>query len=174
MYKQLQKFLIGLLLLFQIVAAGESVVGPASPEHDKGWMTAGLGNDAPFDLGFSVTANYGREHFWQLAWNGSSIFDLGGETTHIKSYSLARGYSISSRWTRLSLAAGPAFVEGLGWRDNDTRDLKYFRTIGLILNAQYILTPIKEAGVGLEFYGNLNSEISVLGIRLIAVLEGNK
>mgnify|MGYP005620117425 CR=1 FL=1 len=106
--------------------------------------------------------------------NGSSIFSLGGENTGVNSTSLARGYSVSSRWTSLSLAAGPAFVEGLGWRDDQTLKREYFHTMGLVFNAQYIFSPIKEAGVGLEFYGNLNSEISVLGIRLIAVLEGNK
>jgi hypothetical protein len=176
MYKQLQKFLIGLLLLFQIVAAGESVVGPASPEHDKGWMTAGLGGtETNYNLGISLTANYGRTHFWQLALNGSDKLYLFSNDNRIEmiSLSISRGYSVSSRWSRLAWAAGPAIV--ILDQYNDVKDCdEHLKDLGFVFNAQYYLTPIKEMGIGIELYGNLNRTQSVSGMRIILALEGNK
>ncbi len=169
-------FIISGILLGMTTFAGESAVGPASPEHDKGWISAGLGwAEAPYELGVSLTANYGREHFWQIALNGSDKLNIFGINDNIEliSLSISRGYSVSSRWSRLAWAAGPAIVILDQYNERKNRD-EHLKDLGIVFNAQYYITPIKELGIGIELYGNLNGIQTVSGIRLIVALEGNK
>lgn len=149
-------------------------IGPSSPEHDKGWFSAGLGIDAPLDLSGSIIANFGRKHFWQFGLQVSEEFMLSGRGTNVTSFNIGRGISFVKNWGRFSIAGGPAVIWGLDRYDSDLDTRKSYISGGLLLNSQFIVTPIKELGVGFELYCNVNPVIIVGGIRAIFVLEGNK
>jgi hypothetical protein len=131
---------------------------PSSPQFDKGWFSFGLGNDfinlneTESWLAFSMSANFGRDKFWQAGLNLNGPILSGGflNTVHI-----GRGISAVNRWGRISLAVGPSFVSGkLDYSDNYEYD--EFKTIGITADVQIIFTPVKELGARLQLYTNLN------------------
>ena len=164
-------FTLLLILFVPIKTIQAQQVGPAIIEKDKGWFTLGLSKDTPLDIGIGFTANFGRKHIWQAGLQSSSEFTLSGSDINVNAVNIGRGYSLVNRVGRIAIAAGPAFV----WGDNRVdRKLDDFRSVGLVLNGQAILTPVKEIGIGIELFSNLNPELSVAGFRVILAIEGNK
>ena len=150
---------------------------PASPERDKGWATYGFGLDAPLDLGAGLTANFGRTHIWQVSLQTSQEFMLSGTGTNVTWLGVGRGYSAVGRWGRLAIAGGPAVVWGKDWYRRERpegQEREHYVTGGLTLSGQAIFTPVREVGVGLELFGNVNPVISAVGVRAMFVFEGNK
>lgn len=75
---------------------------------------------------------------------------------------------------RVAIAGGPAVVWGLDRYDRERDKRDSYATGGLTLNGEAMFTPIREVGVGLELFCNVNPVISAAGGRAILVLEGNK
>jgi hypothetical protein len=174
----------GLLLRIAVIAflgiiLSSQLQAQSTPKQtvadDKGWVSFGIGNDEPIGLAVGFTANFGRTHFWQAGIEHSSELNIfGGESSHITSIHAGRGYSFVHRVGRIAFAAGPALNWGLD--DSNTRlgEHSPFTSVGLVGNGQFILTPIKELGIGIELYSNINNVVTVTGLRLILTIEGNK
>lgn len=144
-------------------------------EDDKGWVSFGIANDEPIGLAVGFTANFGRTHFWQAGIEHSSELNIfGGETSHMTSIHVGRGYSFVHRVGRIAFAAGPALNWGLADSNTSLGEYSPFTSLGLVGNGQFILTPIKELGIGIELYSNINTVVTVTGLRLILTIEGNK
>jgi hypothetical protein len=132
---------------------------PASPTYDNGWFAVGLGVwPAPsntVDLTGSITANFGRERVLQVGVHG---------VDNVGSIDLGFGRSWASRWWRTAVFVGPAVVV----RKNQ------LYTGGGTVSTQVILTPVKEMGLGLDFFMNVNPRDSFIGMSATFTLEGNK
>ncbi len=166
-----------LLLLALTIPAATSVAqtpGPASPDRDGGWLSLGIGRGFPHDISVVASANIGRENVWQVGFSGVSDISLGGEVPSVAAVNVARGFSLVSRWSRVSLSGGPAAVWGKQRSSFRSHDLSRFTTVGLVGSAEFVFTPIKEVGIGFDVYGNVNPAKPVAGIRLLLVVEGNK
>ena len=149
-------------------AATAQSPGPASQEHDIGWVTldycfAGYRGD------LGATANLGQKRAYQVGYHVKSDA-ISGFT--VRSVNVGLGRSLVGRWGRLAGFAGPAVSWGFDLRRSDGSGR--FTTIGALANAQVIFTPVKEIGIGATFWGNLNSERSVGGLGVVLVFEGNK
>ncbi|MDR9415363.1 MAG: hypothetical protein RI564_03690 [Gracilimonas sp.] len=179
-YTLIQKIItlvfFGCFLNFNICSAQDKPQkSPASSQFDKGWFTLAIGNDYSSDneinqrLALAFTANWGRTHFWQAGLNLNSTILFGGDMLTLHA---ARGFSGMSRFFRISIAAGPAFISIHEDRTNEN-DLQLI-TAGLIGDAQLLFTPVKEIGVGIQFHGNLNFRNQIAGPRLVLVIEGHK
>lgn len=136
-------------------AASAQSPGPASPQHDRGWVTVNR---------TAATANFGRTRALQVGYHvatAESVFPIT-----VRAVNVGLGYSWVSRWSRLAGFVGPA----ISWGDprND------FTTIGALANAQVIFTPVPELGIGVTLWGNLNPEQRVGGLGWVFVFEGNK
>ncbi|MFP4546979.1 MAG: hypothetical protein ACLFQM_02530 [Fidelibacterota bacterium] len=163
------------LLFFIPLSVQAQQVDSVSTEHDSGWFSAGIGFvDIPLDLGVGVTAYFGRKYTWQVGFQRSTDFTISGTATHVNSINVGQGMTIANRWGRLAVAVGPAIVWGLDRFDHERDEWDSYTSIGLTLNGQVMFTPIRELGAGLELYCNVNPVLSVAGVRVIFVLEGNK
>ncbi|HET6569435.1 MAG TPA: hypothetical protein VFG50_15815 [Rhodothermales bacterium] len=127
----------------------------------------GLGAGSPYGFCSLISANFGRERILQASLHGNSGL-LGGDS--VGAFSIAIGRSRVNRWARIAATAGPALVFGTNY--SSTRS--HYTTLGVLANLQGSLTPIKELGVGLDLYANLNLEKSAVGAGITIVLEGNK
>ncbi|MBO6793014.1 MAG: hypothetical protein JJ895_03820 [Balneolaceae bacterium] len=163
-----------LLLLVPISFAHAQQTEKDSVNLDIGWGTFGLGIDSPLDLGYGFSANIGRNHFWQLGFQNSSELSFGGSGAQVNMFHVGKGYSLVNRVGRIALAAGPAFVWGTDHFDSNTGTYDNFTALGLTLNGQAFVTPIKEIGIGVEVFYNINNTINVAGFRIIFGLEGFK
>jgi hypothetical protein len=111
-----------------------------------------------------ATFAYGRERVWQVGLFGDSSI-LGGDD--IFAAALQYGPSRSGRWHRVAVAAGPAYVSG-------RLDGSHFGTLGLVVSAQAIATPLTEFGIGLNAFANVNPDRPTAGVAVTFVFEGNK
>lgn len=154
-----------LLVASPVVAQPAPTIGPASPERDRGWVAFGLGLGQPYGLAGAVTASFGRERVIQAGYHVNGGF-FSGSTNAVH---VGGGLSRVGRWDRLAVAAGPAFVWG-----RRTGAAPGFTTVGAVVSAQAMVTPLTELGLGLSAFANLNPVRSGYGVALTFVLEGNK
>ncbi|MBD3223926.1 MAG: hypothetical protein GF313_04305 [Caldithrix sp.] len=163
-----------LIVLFLIpVSLNAQNKGQANPDDDKGWMAFGLGTAVNWDFSYSVNLNYGRELFFQGAFHRVENISFGSDPNHINAISLGIGSSKVSRFGRLAFSPGLSFVFGKNYNDRLDKNSK-FTSIGLLLNTQATFTPIKEVGMGLDMFMNLNKEEKFAGVVLTVFIEGNK
>ena len=165
-------FALALALLALPPAASAQVEGPgpSSPERDGGWFTFGVGTAGPRGVAGAVTANFGRERIWQVGLHAteSGIFAPAVPTSN--ALHLGYGFSGVDRYSRVALTLGPAVVWGVSDPETDAR----YVTAGVVANAQFIVTPLREFGVGVDVFMNLNPEVPALGAALTFAFEGNK
>ena len=145
--------------------ASAQLPGPASPERDRGWLAAGFGVGTPYEISGAITANFGRERVLQVGARATAEL-LGG--SEVSALSVSAGRSWVGRVGRTGLFLGPALVWG-----REIPEGRYV-TGGVVGSAQVILTPIKEAGFGVDLFGSLSPKGAVGGLSLLLVLEGNK
>lgn len=100
---------------------------------------------------------------WQAGLFGA--FEFWGQES--SAAALQYGLSRPGRWGRVTLAAGPAYV----WGRHDGSD---FRTLGAVVSADAMVTPITEFGVGLNAFASVTPERPAVGLALTFVFEGNK
>ena len=172
-----------LLFLFPLASvtsiAQSNVVLPCddlltSAPCDNGWLSMGLGLDSEFDFGLTVSANYGRTYFWQLALQSSYNFceDICDYRFFVSALNASRGISFVHRIGRAAFSAGPALVWGRYDENYDSPGL--FLSAGIVGNIQLIITPLKETGFGLDAFVNMNPVLSTYGLRVTFVIEGHK
>jgi hypothetical protein len=144
--------------------------GSASLEHDRGWVTLGLGLGYPSDLSKVATVNLGRKRAFQVGYHVGS-----GSSHSVRVVNVGLGHSLVGRWSRIAGFVGPAVSWGFAGPGASGSDGSgHFTTIGASANAQVIFTPVKEIGIGATLWGNLNSERNVGGLGMVLVFEGNK
>ncbi|MBD3225240.1 MAG: hypothetical protein GF313_10955 [Caldithrix sp.] len=144
----------------------------ANLDDDLGWFAFGLGIGLQHDATFMTTANFGRVHSLQLALHESTDITIG-DSPDVHSYSIGYCYSSVSRFNRVAFSFGPSWVSGEK-REDSIAGLEKFQTIGLFSNWHIIFTPVKEIGLGLNAYMNLNPQQTTGGLSIIFVIEGNK
>ncbi len=166
------------LLFISILCISSSLISaqPASPEYDKGWFSIAVGPGIPLDMSGSLTANFGRTTFWQFALQNTSDINVLGnaELTNASSLSVSYGLSGVHRIGRIAVSGGTGITFGLDKRESAPDEGRRFIAPALIGNIQLFITPIKEMGVGFDVFGNLNPQLSTLGIRMSLVIEGHK
>ena len=132
-----------------------------------------MGIGHPNELSGVISANFGREEVWQFACHTNSDFFYGNNPDDVTSLSINYGTSIVSEFYRKAVTAGPAYVFGKDYNKSH-QETESFATLWLIMNLQLILTSIKEIGIGIDVFTNINFEKTVSGVSLVLVLEGNK
>lgn len=173
-YLKIENLVFAILFNLFIFSSIHINAQPASPEYDKGWFTIAAGAGYPFELNGALTANFGRTKFWQIALQSNDEFTLGGEASHINTVSASYGISAVNRIGRVAISAGSGIAYGLDEFDHDTNERPRFIIAALVGNAEVNITPIKELGIGLSLFGNLNPRLSTLGIMLSIAVEGHK
>jgi hypothetical protein len=166
-------YYIYFIFIFGLTKLSAQTVGPSSPEMDAGWFSIGFGVASPYDISFSSSANFGRNNIFQIAMHASDNFKLSGgfPVNGSGAVSLSYGLSNVNDLGRIAFFLGPAYAWGEYYNsDVDTN----YKTIGVVTNLQLVFTPVKEMGIGLEMYANLNPKEVTAGISVIFVLEGNK
>ncbi|GAB5408786.1 MAG: hypothetical protein BalsKO_11510 [Balneolaceae bacterium] len=143
----------------------------SNKECDEGWFTIGIGGDKNFDFSGMVSANFGRNHFWGLKLYSATNLCLGEcpDAPGFASISVSKGYSIVDRVGRFAVSLGPSIVIG-----KKTIDEERFFTPGLVTNLQFIITPFKDFGFGIDFFSDINPKLSTYGVALTLVIEGHK
>ena len=94
-------------------------------------------------------------------------FDLLGGSSH-NALSVSTGRSWVGRVGRTALFVGPAVAWGTEIPGGE------YVTGGVVGSAQAIVTPIKEAGLGVDLFGILSPKGVSVGVSALVVLEGNK
>jgi hypothetical protein len=129
---------------------------------------ANLGFGGAVDLKNSRFLNLGLSYHWKaktLTYNAGINYSsrlLSGP--EINNFHAGIGKSIIKRLYVAGITAGP----GVTWG-------KEFNTsISLNSNAQVIFTPIKNLGVGVELFSNLNKMNNLFGLRIVIHLNDNK
>ncbi len=100
----------------------------------------------------------------------------------LKAINIGVGDVIIGEYYFASFMVGPAYVWGT--KKEVTTNLNVFNdyieeeagfsTVGLVFNTQLIFTFIKEMGIGVELYGNINSVRSIAEIKLTFHLNNGK
>ncbi len=167
------KYYIYFFCILGLTKLSAQTVGPSSPEMDAGWFSVGFGIASPYGLSFSSSANFGRNNIIQIALHASDDFKLSGGLPIDGSGAVSVSYGLSTvnDLGRIAFFLGPSYAWGQYY--NSETNSKY-KTIGIVSNLQLVLTPIKELGLGLEMYANLNPKEITAGISIIFVIEGNK
>ena len=167
------RFLLLALALLSIPSAASAQVdgpGPASPEHDWGWSTFGVGTAGSRGMAVAATANFGRERIWQAGLHATDRGLFAPAVPTSNALHLGYGFSDVDRFSRVAFTLGPAVVWGISDTETDTR----YVTGGVVANAQFMVTPLKEFGLGVDVFMNLNPEVPALGAALTFAFEGNK
>ena len=168
---------LGLLTLLIIFAPAtlnaQPNLSPSSPEYDRGWFTMGVGGDSNFELSGLITANFGRDRFWEANLYSAANFCFSNcpAAPGITALSMGRGYSIVDRIGRISFSVGPSIAHG---KKTYSETENFFWTAGLFTNSQFLFTPVKEIGIGIDMYANMNPKLSTFGSALVIVIEGHK
>lgn len=168
------RYLILYISLFTSVQLLAQKVGPASSEYDDGWISVGFGVATPYELSFSSTINFGRNRVFQIGLHGSDDFHLNADRMPIDgsgSVSLSYGLSSVSDIARIAIFLGPAYSWGKYY--SSPNEINY-KTIGIVTSLQLIISPIKEIGLGLDIFSNINQKETKAGVSILFVIEGNK
>jgi hypothetical protein len=149
--------------------------GPASAERDAGWLTTGIGASSIYDYSVSLTANFGRTEIFQFAYRNSDHLNIFGNqiffSSGISVVSLSYGLSSVSDIGRIAGFIGSGYM----WDNDISKNNSYFiKHLGLVSNIQFIISPFKELGIGLDIYWNLYGIKSIAGLCLSIIIEGNK
>ncbi|HET6567701.1 MAG TPA: hypothetical protein VFG50_07040 [Rhodothermales bacterium] len=167
-----------LLLLLPLYTRAQAQ-NDSPPEHYpyKEWLVLGVGPGTPYDAYFGASYNFGKRHFYQVAFNASAELALfGGLPAYVNAASVSLGKRAAMKYVVAAAFAGPAFVWGRHRVDTD-RHFKLFYTAGVNLNGQLYLRPLVDVGTvagiplggigfGIDLHSNLNPVRSTAGFRL--------
>jgi hypothetical protein len=166
-------FLAILFLLSSLSMNARAKNDSTSSRGRKEWADIGLGSSStdyfktvPNDANFAF--NYNRSFgkaYYQVGINGNVLTT----TPYLSTVNVGIGNRLCSRYYLLSGFIGPAFMWG-----NKTETGTYFSTIGLSTTVQCILKPLRDLGIGIELYSNLNLIQSNAGLRVVLSISNGK
>jgi len=167
------KDVIFLFLVFIGISAKAQVKDTAESKYSKDWSDIGVGNAStnffktkPNDANFVLNYNRAIDKMcFQLGINGNILTT----TPYLSTINLDIGDRLFSRYYLLSGFIGPAYM----WGDK-TESGNRFSTIGINATIQIIGKPLKDFGIGYEFYSNWNSIQSDVGIRIVLSISSGK
>ena len=172
------RFLIPLFALaLALPATAQQAPGPLqTTEPPRAWigLGTGLGHGAGSAANVSAGANITigrRTSAWvgQVAANGNWSTESRPENTE-RPYATHAGLSLGRVWTTSETVvagfAGPA----LGWER--ARSGPTYRAPGLLLGAQFFITPTEGLGLGLDAFAFAHPDRPQLGVR-VAIQIGN-
>ena len=153
----------------------------------KYWFNVGLGGQFVLHTSFSVNYNWSlNNYFAQVGYNSNGevvgafakIFDPKPDYEEgylIQAINFGMGTRNVKRYFSLASFIGPAFIWGEMPKTEERveggyeiyRTYKDFHSIGLVAQSQFIFKPIREFGVGIELYGNLNKIRNIACVRVI-------
>jgi hypothetical protein len=165
---------IVLLLAFPVFLISQQLEEAVNKSEDRGWISGGIGLAmSPWSLSSSISANYGQQLFYQCAFHRVQNINIGGgEAKHVSALSLGLGGSKVHRFFRIAVSAGPSIA--VGNYSVEESNYQGFTAIGVLANIQLALTPIKELGIGIDGFININTAASFSGFTITFFLEGNK
>lgn len=153
------------------------------------WINTGVGLNSSSTFAFGVNYNFSiGDLYSQVGYQ--SIYRYIGEFNYdysymefpLKAINIGVGDVIIGEYYFASFMVGPAYVWGT--KKEVTTNLNVFNdyideeagfsTVGLVFNTQLIFTFIKESGIGVELYGNINSVRSIAEIKLTFHLNNGK
>ncbi|MEO8088629.1 MAG: hypothetical protein ABI763_17555 [Bacteroidota bacterium] len=175
--------LLFLLILISCKVEGQTSTTPSLSCSDsvkafrREWANLGFGISSDKVFNSIAGVNLGVDYHWlpkrityQAGFTGTGKL-FSGATLYVLNVGI--GKTLITRPFLISLIAGP----GLMWGKNfevENIDGKRFVKAGLTINAEIILKPIKNLGIGCELYSNLNAVQNASGIRIIIHLNNEK
>ena len=141
-----------------------------APGPDWGWVAVGVGPGSPQATAFAATVNVGHERFAQVGAHWTTASDLFNAGAGRSAVHVGGGLTRVDRWSRLAVAAGPAWV----W-DRDA-ELAGRSGVGAVVSGQATFTPVLDPGIGLglDAYA-FASRVGVgYGVAVTLVFERNR
>ena len=164
-------------MLAAITAPALGQGAPRSPDG-LGWQVEVNGGfeAAPLWAGGGVYVSAGRRLAVRLGIDSNVEFTLGADPTTVQAVSLSGGVRAERGRVRFGAYAGPAVVWG-----RDRFDIQRvgpgrvpYTTVGLGLNGSAVYEVGSGIGLGLDLSGNVNPEVSRVGVRLAAHIRLNR
>ncbi|MBI2269830.1 MAG: hypothetical protein HYU69_05665 [Bacteroidetes bacterium] len=176
MTKIIQKIILLLALTLQINCIG-AVQDSTKFKKDWGNIGFGIASNKHLTQGmndFNLGINYNRligKLCYQIGFNGN-IF---AQTLYLNCINLNVGYRLFDRFYLLSGFIGPGFMWGnKKITSNSGIEWPSYSSIGLSSNIQVIVKPLKDLGIGTEFFFNINHVQSNIGLRIVIHLSNGK
>jgi hypothetical protein len=133
------------------------------------WSNIGIGTARKDILNGLAGANFSANYNSVI--QKSNCYQVGLNTTFFSAYPNLTAYHVglgkryANRFLLLAAFFGPAYITG------KAREKDRFHTIGISSNVHLILKPLKDLGLGIEFYTNLSFIQSTSGVRLVVHLS---
>lgn len=170
-----QKIILLLVLTLQINCIGAI---QDSTKFKKDWGNIGFGISSNKYLtqgmnDFNFGINYNRligKFCYQIGFNGN-IFD---QTPYLNCINLNVGYRLFDRFYLLCGSIGPGLMWGHKLPGTNETEGDSFSTIGLSSNIQLIVKPLKDFGIGIELFSNINNINNNVGFRVAIHLSSGK
>ncbi|HPN38137.1 MAG TPA: hypothetical protein PL041_07010 [Melioribacteraceae bacterium] len=177
------------LLLASILLINLTVFAQDDSTDFRYWINTGIGVNSSSTAAFGANYNFSLgELYSQVGYQ--SIYRYIGEYNYdysymefpLKAVNIGIGDVVIGEYYFVSFMIGPAYVWGtkkeltsrLNIFNHNIAEEVDFSTVGLVFNTQFIFTFIKEMGIGVELYGNINSERSLAEIKLTFHLNNGK
>jgi hypothetical protein len=148
-----------------------------SPAYRHEWANLGLGTSSDKIFNSIQGFNFGVNYNWmpgrityQAGFNSTSKLNSGDALAVLNA---GVGKSLMNKTYLISLVAGPGLMWGKDF-DEEINKENRFLTAGLSVNAQIIFKLIKNLGMGLELYTNLNPVQNASGIRISIQLNNDR
>jgi len=138
-------------------------------KSEKGSLSFSAGfieNIPRFDFGLGAELKFGSAKYWVIAYHHSAKLLVSSSSLHgYQSIVLGAGLSKISRFIRIGISIGPALV----LKTNQSENVNYLA--GININSQFIMTPFRDMGLGVEMNSNLNPDKYILGIRAVLFFQ---
>lgn len=155
----------------------------------KYWLNVGIGLNSSSTAAFGANYNFSiGDLYYQAGYQsiyryiGDYNYDYSYMEFPLKAINIAIGDVLIEEYIFASFFVGPSYVWGTNKKVTSQQNIfkdyiaeeENFSTVGLVFNSQLIFTFIKEMGIGLELYGNINSVRSIAEIKLTFHLNNGK
>lgn len=165
--------LLALTLQIKCIAAVQD-----STKFKKDWGNIGLGVSSNSYLtqganDFNLGINYNRllgKFCYQIGFNGNAF----SQAPYLNCINLNIGYRLFDRYYLVSGFVGPGFMWGHKRPDPNETEGHSYSAIGLSSNIQLIIKPLKDLGIGIELFSNINNTNSNVGFRIVFHMSSGK
>ena len=145
--------------------------------YTRQWANIGLGNSTDQIFNSLDGINLSVDYHWmpkrityQAGLNVTSEI-LDGPTLNVLNAGI--GKSLIFKRFLFSGLAGPAIMWGKNYDVASNQEMQFVKP-GLTISVEVIIKVIKNLGLGLEFYTNLNEVQNAAGVRLVLHLNNDK